>query len=794
MSSVTFRDITISREDVLRAMAVFDQQYPVSFQYGGWDDPGNQHYFIRRDGRAYPPRFLLSVATNMDPELFAVDGLTYRVFDELGFEVVDLTWYQTWRHKSANNNDETNPETHPLSSLGLSVRSYNALARRGVTSIAQLAAMSDEDLFRVRNLGQKSVDEIREALIAYLEQQPISEVISLSAEQDPGTEYTDEAPPQHNEAPVLEPNGKPTALEVLDLPVRAHNALVRGDIKTIGQLASMSDQDLFKVRNLGSKSLIDIRQRLETFLENHPLQPVQESSATSVELLELEPVKLTSSLIEQEVLSRTDHVPLKDISLGRLALSAGAERELRSAGIWSIGDLAEYGPVVLKQSTVSEVKDRADSYLSWLSEQDPDSWENEITDRDISPLHRIALKGATVEAMITDWFSFLSDRQQFILRRRFGLLDKTKIRTLEEVGLELDLTRERVRQIEKQALKALSSPRRRQHLLPLSEAITQILDEHTGVMRPQALLGSLTRNYSVQIGAISHFGLFNLVATVFGQVEISERDDVVFLTSIALQDILAVQHVLVAILRESDKPLSRRYLLKRFKQTDLYQASSGGLSDEFIVACLRSSTRVERDGTGHYALRRWSWRRKSLVARAMRAIGEPTHYSEITTRFNKLAPERRRLSDHNLHAYLGRFPKLFVRVGHGVYGLAEWGLSNDGKVGNTAYKILCDAGRPLHIDPLTQEVLKTWHVNPGSVLAAVETDDRFIRIGRGVYALREQVNGDANSEAQIDFGDVFADKLEHWQEELDQRKPSGAYDAQSEVDAIRSFGSDFFND
>ena len=153
MSSVTFRDITISREDVLRAMAVFDQQYPVSFQYGGWDDPGNQHYFIRIDGRAYPPRFVLSVATGMDPEFLAADGLTYRVFDELGFDVVDLTWDHSWRQKSADNNAEPVPETHLISSLGLSVRSYNALARRGITTIAQLAVMSDEELFKVRNLG-----------------------------------------------------------------------------------------------------------------------------------------------------------------------------------------------------------------------------------------------------------------------------------------------------------------------------------------------------------------------------------------------------------------------------------------------------------------------------------------------------------------------------------------------------------------------------------------------------------------------------------------------------------------
>jgi RNA polymerase primary sigma factor len=45
----------------------------------------------------------------------------------------------------------------------------------------------------------------------------------------------------------------------------------------------------------------------------------------------------------------------------------------------------------------------------------------------------------------------LKPREQFVLRARFGLEDG-HMRTLEEIGRELRLTRERVRQIEAQAL------------------------------------------------------------------------------------------------------------------------------------------------------------------------------------------------------------------------------------------------------------------------------------------------------------------------------------------------------
>lgn len=53
----------------------------------------------------------------------------------------------------------------------------------------------------------------------------------------------------------------------------------------------------------------------------------------------------------------------------------------------------------------------------------------------------------------------LREREQMVLRLRFGL-DDNRVRTLEEVGKEFSITRERVRQIEKKALRKLRHPSR----------------------------------------------------------------------------------------------------------------------------------------------------------------------------------------------------------------------------------------------------------------------------------------------------------------------------------------------
>ncbi|MGM9649594.1 MAG: RNA polymerase sigma factor RpoD [Butyricicoccaceae bacterium] len=59
--------------------------------------------------------------------------------------------------------------------------------------------------------------------------------------------------------------------------------------------------------------------------------------------------------------------------------------------------------------------------------------------------------------------STLTDREEKVLRLRFGLIDG-KTRTLEEVGREFQVTRERIRQIEAKALRKLRHPSRSKKL------------------------------------------------------------------------------------------------------------------------------------------------------------------------------------------------------------------------------------------------------------------------------------------------------------------------------------------
>jgi DNA-directed RNA polymerase subunit alpha len=54
----------------------------------------------------------------------------------------------------------------PIEELDLSVRAFNCLKRSGITKVGQVLTMSQDDLLAVRNFGEKSLNELKDTLIA----------------------------------------------------------------------------------------------------------------------------------------------------------------------------------------------------------------------------------------------------------------------------------------------------------------------------------------------------------------------------------------------------------------------------------------------------------------------------------------------------------------------------------------------------------------------------------------------------------------------------------------------------
>lgn len=180
----------------------------------------------------------------------------------------------------------------PISVLNLSVRSYNALMSSGKTKAYDLIGLSYEELLKIRNLGKLSANEIQEKLEQYLNN-ACQDSNSLTAPMDAPEKNVDKNPviPEVITLPELMP-GVPVLAEDfaavdgiivsrknkkvisngpisdLDLSFRSYNALMRARKANIYDLVGLPYEALRTIRNLGTLSANEIQEKLEQYLEN----------------------------------------------------------------------------------------------------------------------------------------------------------------------------------------------------------------------------------------------------------------------------------------------------------------------------------------------------------------------------------------------------------------------------------------------------------------------------------------------------------------------------------------------
>lgn len=95
--------------------------------------------------------------------------------------------------------------------------------------------------------------------------------------------------------------------------------------------------------------------------------------------------------------------------------------------------------------------------------EEEDSHLGDFIQDDNVPVPAEAAAFTLLREQLSEVLDTLTEREQKVLRLRFGL-DDGRARTLEEVGKEFDVTRERIRQIEAKALRKLRHPSRSRKL------------------------------------------------------------------------------------------------------------------------------------------------------------------------------------------------------------------------------------------------------------------------------------------------------------------------------------------
>ncbi|GHU17095.1 hypothetical protein FACS1894163_07580 [Spirochaetia bacterium] len=134
------------------------------------------------------------------------------------------------------------PET-PISRLGFSTRSFNALAQSGYDTIAKILSLDEDALATIENLGKKSIKEIRniQEQLQVQTKTTISDRLENMNIPDCRFIYTRE---------TIYPTDY---IGVLDISSKAHNALYSAGIFSAGKLFNMEKESIIKLEKATKK-------------------------------------------------------------------------------------------------------------------------------------------------------------------------------------------------------------------------------------------------------------------------------------------------------------------------------------------------------------------------------------------------------------------------------------------------------------------------------------------------------------------------------------------------------------
>ncbi len=152
------------------------------------------------------------------------------------------------------NKDENTPiSVIPVDSIFTPVKKVNYTIER--TRVGQITDY-DRLILEIWTDGSIRPDE-GVAIGAKIMQEHLGLFIGLSSQATEGTDVFID-PPVDNTVGILD-----MTIEELELSVRSFNCLKRAGINTVAELTQKSEDDMMKVRNLGKKSLDEVKNKLE---------------------------------------------------------------------------------------------------------------------------------------------------------------------------------------------------------------------------------------------------------------------------------------------------------------------------------------------------------------------------------------------------------------------------------------------------------------------------------------------------------------------------------------------------
>jgi len=361
-----------------------------------------------------------------------------------------------------------------------------------------------------------------------------------------------------------------------------------------------------------------------------------------------------------------------------------------------------------------------------------------ILDKIIDSKQHATLQNFEPTATAAKALDLLKERDRIILAKRFGLLGFSA-RTLEAIGKDHDLTRERVRQIEKDAIKVLRSKMDDDQLNTAIKMLASIISDCGRVIREIELVNSITSEPTEE----EKRSILFLLHIAEELLEVKETEAMHAAWASVTYNHEYFENVIGSakgILKSVGKPLSELDFVEKLKQTDVFRDHQLELNERVLKNYLELSKDIEQNPYGEYGLSDWpEIKPKDVGDKAyivLKHHGKPEHYAQITELINKHGFDKKTAHKETVHNELIKDHR-FVLVGRGIYALTEWGFQK-GIVSDVIKDVMkSSTAEGMSKDKIVEEVMKHRMVKRNTILVALSNKKLFTKLAKNKYGLAQ---------------------------------------------------------
>jgi hypothetical protein len=334
-----------------------------------------------------------------------------------------------------------------------------------------------------------------------------------------------------------------------------------------------------------------------------------------------------------------------------------------------------------------------------------------------------ALRTFNPQGAIFEYLEKLKPREKQVIEQRFGIGDG-QAQTLEEVGRKLNLTRERVRQIEREAIAKLNRLPLPQSFEQGAELVYKVIEERGNIASEEYILDATLTNNNTPA---SRKGILFLLEVIPRFNLLSEDPNyrrAWFILGFDQELFKATINHAVEILEKIGEPLTSEKLFGKINE-EIGKASS--LGSEVLKSFLGVSKKIDQNPYEEWGLCTWpEIHPKDVGDKAYLVLlhhKHPDHYGKITELINKQNFDKRVAHKETVHNELIKDPR-FILVGRGIYALKEWGYQS-GIVADVIEEVLRKAGKPLSRGEIIEEVLKQRLVKKNTIIVGLSNRKHF---------------------------------------------------------------------